>query len=162
MSVHIRSFLPGDESAFRQLNEEWISHYFVLEQADRDALNDPQTAILASGGEIFFALLAGRTLGCCALVPHAGAWEVAKMAVSPDARGHGIGRLLLAHTIASARTRGIARLYLESNRILTPALRLYESLGFQHLPPERIAPSPYSRANVFMELLLGPQALNGS
>ena len=27
-------------------------------------------------------------------------------------------------------------------------------VGFQHLPPERIVPSAYTRANVYMELSL--------
>jgi hypothetical protein len=35
---------------------------------------------------------------------------------------------------------------------LTPAIRLYESQGFRHLPPERIVPSVYARADVYMEL----------
>jgi ribosomal protein S18 acetylase RimI-like enzyme len=35
-----------------------------------------------------------------------------------------------------------------------PAIRLYESLGFRHLSPDRIVPSPYSRSDVQMELYL--------
>jgi putative acetyltransferase len=34
------------------------------------------------------------------------------------------------------------------------AIRLYESLGFRHLPPERVVPSVYARADVYMELWL--------
>ena len=37
---------------------------------------------------------------------------------------------------------------------LTPAIRLYESLGFQLMPPERVVPSLYERADVFMEMYL--------
>ena len=46
----------------------------------------------------------------------------------------------------------VRRLYLETNRKLALAIRLYESVGFRHLPPERVVPSPYARANVYMEL----------
>ena len=150
-----REFLPGDEVHFRRLNEEWIVRYFVLEPKDEEALADPQRTILQRGGRIFFAVRQGRPIGCCALLAmKPGEYEVAKMAVTESAQGAGIGRLLLETVIAAARTSGATRLYLETNRKMAPALRLYESLGFQHLPPERITPSPYARSNVSMELIL--------
>ena len=76
------------------------------------------------------------------------------MAVTASLQGAGIGRHLLQSVIAEARTSGARRLYLETNRKLAPAIRLYESVGFRHLPPERIIPSPYARADVYMELSL--------
>jgi hypothetical protein len=48
--VTIREFQPGDETAFRKLNEEWITRYFQMEAKDLEALSDPQSTILASGG----------------------------------------------------------------------------------------------------------------
>jgi hypothetical protein len=39
-------------------------------------------------------------------------------------------------------------------RRLAPAVGLYESVGFRHVPRERVGPLPYTRANVFMELPL--------
>lgn len=77
------------------------------------------------------------------------------MAVTELAQGGGIGRRLLEQAISEARDTGAHRLYLETNRNLVPTIRPYESLGFRHLPPERIVPSPYARSNVQMELLLG-------
>ena len=82
------------------------------------------------------------------------AYEVAKMAVASEAQGRGVGRLLLEAAIAWARERGAGRLYLESNARLTPALHLYASAGFRHLPTEARPVSPYARADVFMEMLL--------
>jgi putative acetyltransferase len=150
-----REFLPGDGVHFRRLNEEWIVRYFALEPKDEEALSDPERTILNRGGRIFFAVRQGRPVGCCALLAIApGEYEVAKMAVTESAQGAGIGRLLLQTVIAAGRAAGATRLYLETNRKMEPALRLYESLGFQHLPPERITPSPYARSNVSMELIL--------
>lgn len=154
-AITIRPFQPGDAPHFRQLNEEWIRHYFVLEPKDLESLSDPQETILDKGGHIFFALKDEKPIACCALIfMSAGEFEIAKMAVSPSQQGSGVGRRLLEETIAAARTRGATRLYLETNNKLTPAVKLYESVGFCHLPPERITPSPYARANVFMELIL--------
>lgn len=153
--VIIREFRPGDEAAFWNLNEEWVSRYFRLEAKDEKVLGDPQGAILAHGGRIFFAIAGGQYLGCCALLRMGDAeYEVAKMAVTPASRGAGIGRKLLRATIEAARDGGARRLYLETNHVLTPAIRLYESVGFKHLPPERITPSPYERADVYMEMIL--------
>ena len=153
--ISIREFLPGDETAFRELNLEWIARYFAVEPKDAATFSDPQHKILDPGGRIFLAFLGAQPVGCCALLATVpGEFEVAKMAVTPSAQGLGIGRLLLQTAVASARASGATRLFLETNHILTPAIRLYESLGFRHIPPERVAPSPYARADVFMELAL--------
>jgi len=154
--VTVREFQPGEGEAFRRLNEEWISHYFVLEAKDEEALANPQRTILDAGGRIFFAVREGLIVGCCALLAIApGEYELAKMAVTESCRGVGVGRALLRHAIAEARSAGATRLYLETNHALTPAIRLYESFGFRHLPPERVVPSRYARADVFMELFPG-------
>ncbi|HEX4036561.1 MAG TPA: GNAT family N-acetyltransferase [Acidobacteriaceae bacterium] len=152
--VLFRTFLPGDEAAFLRLNEAWISKDFVLESHDREILADPQTHILAHGGQICIAERNSRPVGCCALVPMApGEFELAKMTVSEAARGHAIGRRLLEFAIAEARRMGAHRLYLESNTKAAAAVHLYEELGFRHLPAPP-HPSPYARANVFMEMYL--------
>jgi GNAT superfamily N-acetyltransferase len=151
--VTIREFLQGDEVDFRRLNEEWITRYFALEPKDEYALADPQRTILDGGGRIFFAVRDGEAVGCCALLAMVPCeFEVAKMAVTESAQRAGVGRRLLEEAIAAARTAGATRLYLETNQKLGAAIRLYESLGFRHLPPERVVPSPYARSNVSMEL----------
>jgi putative acetyltransferase len=151
----IREFTPGDEADFRRLNEEWIIRYFALEPKEKELLADPQGIILDRGGRIFLAVQDGETVGSCALLAMApGEFEVAKMAVTESHRRAGIGRRLLEKAVEEARASGAHRLYLETNRKLVNAIRLYESLGFRHLPPQRITPSPYARADVYMELYL--------
>lgn len=153
--VVIREFQPGDEDSFRRLNEEWISRYFHIEEKDQETLADPRSGILASGGRIFFATIDDECIGCCALLRlSADEFEVAKMAVAERWQGSGIGRRLLQSVVESARSGGARRLYLETNHILAPAIRLYRSIGFQHLPAERVVPSPYARADVYMEMIL--------
>jgi putative acetyltransferase len=153
LELKIREFKPGDELAFRLLNEEWITREFVLEPKDVYALSNPQATILDRGGRIFFAIQNGETVGCCALVAMTpGEFEVAKMAVTQACQGTGIGRRLLQAVVDEARTSGATRLYLETNHKLTPAIHLYEAVGFSRLPPDRVVPSPYARADVSMEL----------
>jgi putative acetyltransferase len=151
--VVYRAFHAEDATAFRELNEDWITKNFGLEAKDRETLNDPEGHILQKGGHIFMAIIDGNAVGCCALLlMRPGVFEVAKMTVDESCRGMGIGREMLAYTIAQGKSLGAEILYLETNSKLHDAIHLYEALGFRHLPPERVTPSPYARADVFMEL----------
>ena len=154
--IEIRSLKTGeDTTAFRTLNEEWITRYFTLEKMDRETLGDPENKILRKGGHIFMAYLGHQAVGCVALIPLGqGVYELSKMAVSPELRGLGIGRRLLQHTITQAKLIGAKSLFLGSNAKLANAVHLYESVGFRHVAPENIPPMPYTRANVFMEMPL--------
>ena len=154
--VQIRSLQAGeDATAFRTLNEEWITRYFTLEKMDRETLGDPEKKILEKGGYIFMAYAGELAVACVALIPIGnGVYELSKMAVSPELRGLGIGRRLLQHAIAQAKQIGARSLFLGSNAKLENAVHLYESVGFRHVAPENIPPMPYTRANVFMELPL--------
>src|SRR5216683_6290564 len=153
--IGLRQFRPGDAAAFRRLNEEWITGFFRIEPKEELILADPQGTILDPGGRIFFATAGERCVGCCALIPlRDQEFEVAKMAVQPAYQRAGLGRRLLHAAIDEGRNAGAQRLYLETNHVLTPAIRLYESRGFKHIDPNRIVPSQYARADVYMELVL--------
>src|SRR4051794_2279716 len=89
--------------AFEQLNRDWIESYFVLEDADREVFADPVAAVLATGGQIFFVTEGDAVLGTCAVLRHSQAeCEIAKMAVAAEARGRGLGDLLMKAAIEFA------------------------------------------------------------
>lgn len=147
--MEIVEFEPGHAEAFHRLNEAWISKYFVIEPKDLEALTDPQGKIIDKGGRIFMALQDGRPVGCVALLKMGdGGYEVAKMTVSEDLRGSGLGRQLMQRCIDMGAELGATRLYLETNSTLGPALGLYRAMGFKDLAPVE---TPYARADVFME-----------
>jgi predicted N-acetyltransferase YhbS len=146
---------PAEADAFRTLNEEWISRLFTIEESDRKILSDPFRAVVARGGDVLIVRDGEEIVGCVALVPGSGgAFELSKMAVTPAARGRGIGRRLIEATIGRARELGAATVFLGSSTKLPNAVHLYESFGFRHVPAERIELAPYARADVFMELVL--------
>jgi GNAT superfamily N-acetyltransferase len=152
--VTIREFLPGDEDAFYKLSEEWIARYFYIEPKDEKTLRDPQRTILDVGGKIYFATVGERCVGCCALLPMSNnEFEIAKVAVTESYQERGIGRKLMVAAIEAGRNAGARRLYLECNHTLTSAMRLYLAVGFKHLPPDRVTPSPYERSDVYMEMM---------
>lgn len=140
--------------AFRSLNEEWISRYFEMEEADYLALNNPEEYIINKGGYILVALYRGQPVGVCALIKMNSPcydFEMAKMAVSPAAQGKNIGWLLGQSIIDTARKLGASTLYLESNTVLKPAINLYYKMGFKKVEG---LPTPYRRCNIQMELAL--------
>lgn len=141
-------------SAFRMLNEEWITAHWQLEEADRKVLDHPREAILDKGGHIFVALFREEPVGVCALCrmeDPAYDFELAKYAVSPKAQGRGIGTLLGEAAVAKAAELGARRLFLESNTLLRPAIHIYRKLGFRELPEFHTA---YARGDIQMELIL--------
>lgn len=151
-SVEIVDYSPEFHDDFKRLNYEWIKKYFQLEEADHQSLDHPDEKILKTGGHIFMARHNGKIVGTCALIKLDGnRYELAKMAVTEKAKGKGIGWLLGQAAINKARELGAEAVFLESNTILEPAIKLYQKLGFQKIVGQ---PSPYQRCNIQMELKL--------
>lgn len=153
-NVEIVAYQPKYKAAFKQLNEEWISNYFEIEETDSKALDNPEKSILERGGKIFVALYENEPIGVCALIKMDDPdydFELAKMAVSPKAQGKSIGFKLGQAVIEAARKEGAEKIYLESNTILTPAINLYYKLGFEKVAGRA---TPYKRCNIQMELRL--------
>ncbi|OYW29552.1 MAG: N-acetyltransferase [Caulobacter sp. 12-67-6] len=148
--MRILPFEPRHADAWRDLNTAWISSHFTLEAKDIEVLDDPRGQILDKGGHIFMAETdEGEPIGCVGLIALSdGGFEVAKMTVSEQARGAGLGKALMQACIDRARALGAPRLYLETNASLAPALGLYRAMGFVDLPARD---TPYARCNVWME-----------
>jgi GNAT superfamily N-acetyltransferase len=152
-AVRIVPFRSELAPAFAALNLAWIEQYFRVEERDRVALTDCESAIVTPGGQIFFALRGDVVIGTCAVIRlDPATCELAKMAVTPAAQGQGVGRRLGETAIAFARQMGARKIMLLTNSRLAPALRLYEQLGFERGPLP--AHTEYARADVYMELAL--------
>ncbi|RQO69828.1 MarR family transcriptional regulator [Pedobacter sp. KBW06] len=149
-AVEIVPYNESYQQAFKKLNQDWITTYFKMEEADFKSLDHPKEYILDKGGFIFIALYQGNPIGTCSLIKmDNNTFELAKMAVSDEAKGKGIGFMLGNALIQKAKEEGANRLYLESNTILKPAINLYHKLGFKKITG---IPSPYERCNIQMEL----------
>jgi putative acetyltransferase len=156
--IAVVPYRPELAITFSELNREWIERFFTLEDADREVLQDPEAAIIAPGGQIFFAVEGNDVVGTVAVIrlPHA-TCELAKMAVRPSHQGRGIGERLGRAAVEFARDQGAATIFLETNSRLANAIRLYERLGFVHAAPP--TPSDYARADVYMEIAFPPGVL---
>ena len=149
--LQIVPFRPEHAAAFYALNRAWLDEHGLYEPAYEAQLVNPQGEILDAGGAIVVALQGGEVVGTAAIVPHgAGEMELAKVTVARAARRAGLGRRLTEASVAEARARGARRLVLVSSTKLGGALRLYESMGFEHKPLPSVV--PYESADVYMEL----------
>jgi len=117
--------------------------YFEELDARFDGGFDPGTSISADPGELtdphgvlLVARLDGKPVGAGAAKFHGTEpAEIKRMWISPDARGHGIARRILAQLEGRAREHGATATRLETNGTLTEAIRLYRSAGYVEVAP---------------------------
>lgn len=151
-TLEFRRFEPRFARAFAELNRAWIEHHFQLEPQDEAELLDPEASILASGGEVLFALRGDDVVGTCGLHPdpeEPTSFHLVKMAVRGDQQGRGLGRRLLREAFRVARERGGSTMHLETSRRLGAAVHLYRSEGFEEI--EEATSSPYARCDLQMK-----------
>lgn len=79
---------------------------------------------------VFAAEENGRVIGFGVLSVLAPEGEVLNIAVHPDARGSGTGRLILNTMLDHAKAEGADTVFLEVRETNAPARGLYESAGF--------------------------------
>ena len=60
--------------------------------------------------------------------------EIKRMYVDASARCQGIGRALVGALEREARRIGVTRVVLETGTRLAPEIRLYEAMGYAHIP----------------------------
>jgi len=148
-TVEIISFSEDLKEHIRTLNFEWLQKYFRVEDQDEIVLSNPQEEIINKGGMIFYAKYNNEILGTASLIKiDDNTFELSKMAVSDKAQGLGIGNKLIEHCLAVAEENKIKKLILYSNRILLPAIHLYEKFGFVEVPLGNVS---YERADIKME-----------
>lgn len=137
---------------FIRLNEQWISEYFALEEADRQLASDP-FRIVRNGGFIISLVRDNQVVGVCALFKDdEQCYQLARMAIEPTERGKGYGDMLIREAVQCAKDNGASKLYLLSNTVLKPAISLYQKHGFKTLTTGQHP--VYARCNITMELLL--------
>lgn len=151
-TVEIIPFTPDLKDHIKILNIAWLTKYFRIEEKDELTLSNPQEEIIDKGGFIFYAKYNNEILGTVSLIKiDDTTFELSKMAVSDKAQGLGIGNKLLKYSIAVAEEKGIKNLILYSNRILLPAIHLYEKFGFTEVFLEK---GLYERADIKMQKII--------
>ncbi|WP_369266639.1 bifunctional helix-turn-helix transcriptional regulator/GNAT family N-acetyltransferase [Streptomyces harbinensis] len=116
---------------------------FFAELSERlDTGFDPARSLLPDAGELrpprgvfLVARLHGTPVGCAGLkLPSGAPAEIKRMWVSPATRGLGLARRLIAELERRAAVHGYDLLRLDTNKVLTEAIRLYHACGFEEVP----------------------------
>lgn len=149
-NISIVNFEKEHQPYFEKFNRQWIEAWFTMEPLDEWVLTNPEEAILKDGGEILMALYDGTVAGTAGLRKISDSiFEFTKMAVDENFRRKGIAEALCYASFEKAKELGAAKVILYSNTKNAGAIKLYEKIGFTHLPVEN---DVYARANVKMEI----------
>mgnify|MGYP005757568147 FL=1 len=156
MGVNIRAIIEEDNLPLATL----IRQVFREFKIDRPGTvyTDPTTDALFQlfrrpGSAYFVAEVDGEIVGGCGVYPTEGlpdgCAELVKFYLTAEARGKGIGNLLMQQSINEAKKRGYRQLYLESFPELAKAVSMYERAGFTPLP-HALGNSGHYACNIWM------------
>src|SRR6266566_3120257 len=129
--IKIVEYKPEHKERFKEINVQWITRNFVMEEEDIKTVNDPEGYILKDGGEIFIALYKNFPVGTCAYLNMGeNIYEMIKMAVDEKYRGLKIGSILGKESVQKIKELGAKNIFLYSNTKGSPvAIELYRKLG---------------------------------
>jgi ribosomal protein S18 acetylase RimI-like enzyme len=66
--------------------------------------------------------------------------EFRLLAVTPEARGRGVGRLLIDECVSRSRAAGATELGLHTSRSFRAAIAIYQKMGFERVPERDFQP----------------------
>lgn len=156
MSINIRPIQEKDNQELASLIRT-VFREFKIDKPGT-VYTDPTTDALYAvfqhpKSAYFIAEENGIMLGGCGVYPTEGlpegCAELVKFYLSANARGKGIGYLLMQQSIKSAKTLGYKQLYLESFPELSKAVSMYEKSGFRPLD-HSLGNSGHYACNIWM------------
>jgi putative acetyltransferase len=132
----IRDWQPGDRSAAAEAIRFVLAEYglgWEPNGADQDVLQ-VEMFYQTIGGEFWVVECQGKLVGTAAYYPierGQNAVEIRKMYLLPEVRGQGLGHFLLDQLEQTIATRQFQQIWIETASVLTAAVKLYESSGYQ-------------------------------
>lgn len=137
----LRSLQPADNPVIAKIIRKGLEDFkankpgTVYFDPTTDHLSDVFTK---KGSQYFIAEENGVMLGGAGIYPTENlpedTCELVKLYLSAEARGKGIGKILMQQCIEAAKQHGYKKLYLETMPELHIAVPMYEKFGFTYLP----------------------------
>lgn len=138
----LRRAFNGDADAVRALVFGVLHSYGLRpdpESTDRD-LEDLEGHYFSNNGWFTVLEESGGIIGSYGVMRlESGICELRKMYLDPRFRRRGLGKLLLEDAMKRARGLGYAVMVLETASVLTEAVALYESHGFEPFVAEHLS-----------------------
>ena len=139
-TIQIRTIHPSDNGQLAGIIRSTLTEF---------GANHPGTVYFDSATDTLFELFTkehsiyyvaeidGQIVGGGGIFPTDGlpadTCELVKMYLLPEARGRGLGRLIIDQCLKHAKESGFRNLYIESMPELKMALKVYEKFGFEYL-----------------------------
>ena len=159
---HIRTLQEKDNARIAQIIRD-VSKEFGLAPESGFAVADPildnlyQVYSQADAQYWVIENAQGEILGGGGLSPLQGdseTLEIQKMYFLPEIRGMGFAKQLLENCFSFGLAKGYQSCYLETTKSLWQAVKLYEKLGFQHLPAPKGNTGHSHACEIWMEKIL--------
>lgn len=139
-AIRIRTIQPADNTALASIIRQSLTEFGANKPGTvfYDRTTDALYELFHAPGSIYYiAEENGRLLGGAGIFPSSGlpegVCELVKMYLHTDARGKGLGRLLIDKCLDTARDMGYRQVYLETMPELRKAVSVYEKFGFRYL-----------------------------
>lgn len=145
--MEIVPYDPKYRDSFIEMNTEWITKMFVMEDIDRRILEGVDEMV-AKGARVYFAIdEAGEPLACCMIQPlEVGEWEIAKFCARGMSSGTGAGSACLKACMDFAQEERIPRIVIVTNHRCEAAIHIYRKFGFRDMPVDK-EKFPWERAD---------------
>lgn len=129
--MRIVPFDSTHADGFRNLVGDTLREFDFEPDPELDTdLDDPAGAYRA----LWVAVESGEVVGSVALRDLGDSTvELKRMYLRPSARGHGLGKQLLARALQWARAHDVATIRLDTSERMVAAQRLYEAHGFRRV-----------------------------
>ena len=130
--IRIRPFAPADQAAARTLILEGLrEHWGWLDPALNPDLNNITASYVTPGHIFLIAETEHGMAGTGALKVDGDSGQIVRVSVRPQYRRRGVGRALVVALLETARARGLARVWMETNDDWSNAISLYRQCGFR-------------------------------
>lgn len=102
-------------------------------RSTHDVIESHQSAGVFDPNHWYLIEQQGAPVGCClfTFTPEFNSAELVYIGLAPSARGLGLGRIVLDNAVSNLRVAGVDEITCAVDTRNTPALRIYESMGFR-------------------------------
>ncbi len=140
MDISIRTIQPSDNKLLAIIVRNTLAEFGANHPGTvfYDPTTDTLYELFQAKGSIYYVVeRKGVIMGGAGLYPSPGlpddTAELVKMYLIPEARGLGLGKLLIEKVLNFARENGYKKVYIETMPELKQAMKVYEKFGFKYL-----------------------------
>jgi carbonic anhydrase len=143
LAQHPQDFLDATQLILEYVS--WLGFDLAFQNFDQEMAGLPDMYNPRDGG-LFLAYLDAKPVGVAGLRKFSATdAEVKRMFVRDEAKGNGLGKLLLQTCIKTAKTLHYKSIKLDTAEFMKAAIKLYTDHGFVEIPAYRFNPHDHAR-----------------